>query len=355
MQNNPSENILFYYHDTPEQVAEHVRLTLAFLGKHKMLPNPVNYTLAYEYLLNRDSRLIEIMDQTLAQGPIANDMAIALYCRFILDNDSRRLEQIRNEIRNIIVETISGVNQASQDTATAAANLNASSNRLLNQEASVQDLRNIVSEVINETQHIALNSNLLKEMLDETRHEIDNLREELDKTRQQATTDPLTGLLNRRGFETALQMACNRASHSLQSLALLIIDIDHFKHINDTYGHLTGDKVLRNVGTILSANIKGKDTVCRFGGEEFAVILPDTTLVNAKQVGDILRLNIERSRLKSVGNDEDIGQVTVSIGVTEYRPSELGDDLIKRADEAMYESKRAGRNRVSIIAPVVHS
>jgi diguanylate cyclase len=350
MRKNPSGHSMFEYPQTPAQANEHLRLTLAFLGKHGFSPNPINFTLVYEYLLNRDPALRHAVDQALAQGPIPHEMAIELYRQYILDNDNRRLEEIRNEMRSLIVETLAGVNQASHDVEQSASSLTVSSNRL-NQESSVEELRSIVSEVVNETRNIAQNSSSLKQILDETRHEIDNLREELDRTRQQATTDTLTGLLNRRGFEAALQLACNEASQYRQALTLLLIDIDYFKRVNDTYGHLAGDKVLRNVGTILSANVKGKDTVVRFGGEEFAVLLPGTNLDNGRQVGEILRLNIERSRHKGAVAGQDVGQVTVSIGATEYVFGEHSDALLKRADDALYQAKRAGRNRVSHIPP----
>ena len=353
MPDETTGNTPFNYQELPEQVNEHLRLTLAFLGKHGIAPNPVNFTLAYEYLLGRDPILQKAMDQILEPGPLQHDVAVELYRCFILDNDNRRIEEIRSEMRSLIMETLSGVNQASQDAEHSASTLAASSERL-SQERSVEELRNIVNDVVKETHHMAQNSNTLKQMLDDTRHEIDSLRTELERTRQQATTDALTGLLNRRGFETALQIACNEASQFRQSLSLLIIDIDHFKNVNDTHGHLAGDKVLRNVGTILSANIKGKDTVGRFGGEEFAVLLPGTTLENGMHVGEILRLNIERSRLNGTEAGQIVGQVTVSIGVSEYQFGENSDNFIKRADDALYQSKRAGRNRVSCIAPPPH-
>ena len=253
-------------------------------------------------------------------------------------------------MRGLIMETLSGVNQASQDAAQSASTLAASSKRLT-QGPSVEELHSIVSDVVEETQSLAHNSNSLRQMLDDTRHEIDVLREELERTRQQATTDALTGLVNRHGFESALQIACNEASQYRQGLTLLILDIDDFKLVNDNYGHLVGDKVIRNVGTILSANIKGKDTVARFGGEEFAVLLPGTSLDNGMRVGEILRLNIERSRLKHTITGQVDGHVTVSIGVTEYSFGEDTDKFLKRADDALYASKHAGRNRVSCISP----
>ena len=337
------------YSAPTEQINEYLRLTLAFLGKHGMPPHPVHFTLAYEYILGRNPALNQSMDQFLAQGTLNNDQAIELYRNYIWDHNNRRMEEIRSEMRSLIVETMSGVSQASLTAEHSATALTENSKRL-EQESSVEELRHIVNDVVKETHNMAHNSKALKQMLDDTRHEIDTLREELERTRQQATTDALPGLLNRHGFEAALQVACTDASQQKLALTLLIIDIDHFKHVNDTHGHLIGDKVLRNVGTILAANIKGKDTIGRFGGEEFAILLSDTTLENGKHVGEILRMSIERSRLKATDNGQTIGQVTVSVGVTQYLYGENSDSLIKRADDALYMSKRAGRNRVSCIA-----
>ena len=224
------------YHETPEQASEYLRLALAFLGMHGIAPNPVNFTLAYEYILGRDQALKQAMDEVLTKEPLQHDMAAELYRRFIWDNDNRHMEEIRAEMRGLIIETLSGVNLASQNAAQSTSTLAASSKRLT-QGPSVEELHSIVNEVVEETHNLAHNSNSLKQMLDDTRHEIDALREELERTRQQATTDALTGLVNRHGFESALQIACNEASQHRQVLTLLILDIDHFKQPRSGHRH----------------------------------------------------------------------------------------------------------------------
>lgn len=348
------DNATLNYTENPAEASELLRLSLAFLGKHGLAPNPVNFTLAFEYVLGNVPELRGAMDAAFKAGTFNPDTAIHLFRQYIWDEDKRRLEEIRAEMRSLIMETMSGMTQASQVATLSASCLEANSRRL-RQGPSVEELHNIVGEVVEETNTLAQNSISLKKMLDETRHEIDTLREELERTRQQVTTDSLTGLVNRRGFEMALQHACNEASQNKLDLSLLVLDIDHFKVVNDTYGHLVGDKVLRNVGTLLSSNVKGKDTVTRFGGEEFAVLLPGTAMENALRVAEILRITVERSKLRRTETGQVVGNVTVSIGVTEYAYGEEIESFIQRADDALYTSKRAGRNRVTSVSPPVRT
>lgn len=336
------------YDDNPEQAAEYLRLALAFLGSHKMAPNPINIALCYDYVAGRNPALKEALDRAIAGGRLNEDSAHTLYRRFIWDDDKHQLEQLRSELRMLIMETLTGVSQARTQAENSVDSLAAKSARL-ERGPTLEELRRILGEVVGETRDIAHNGQLLKEMLDDTRREVEALRDELEHTRQQVSIDALTGLKNRRAFETALQEACDHANKAGAPSTLLLIDIDRFKEVNDTYGHLIGDKVIRSVGSLLSANIKGKDTVARMGGEEFAVLLPETPLAAAERVGEALRAAIEGSRLKRADTGETVARVTISIGVTAYCPGESRDDFVGRADKALYLSKKSGRNRVSVL------
>ena len=132
-----------------------------------------------------------------------------------------------------------------------------------------------------------------------------------------------------------------------EPLSVLIADIDHFKHFNDTYGHQLGDQVLKLVARTLTKSVKGRDTPARYGGEEFAIILPQTRLKDASVVADQIRQTITRHKLVGKESGDDYGVITLSFGASQYRPGEPLGNLVRRADAALYHAKRSGRNRVS--------
>jgi diguanylate cyclase (GGDEF)-like protein len=171
----------------------------------------------------------------------------------------------------------------------------------------------------------------------------------LEKALEIATTDELTGAVNRRGFYTRFDAEIERARRNQSDLCLAIIDIDHFKSVNDTYGHLTGDFILREVAHHIMQNMRKSDLLCRFGGEEFTIVLPETTLRSAADLLERIRRKLERMTIET-----EVGpiQITFSAGITL-----LGEDVhldsmkaisqaLARADEALYQAKQYGRNRV---------
>jgi two-component system cell cycle response regulator len=175
----------------------------------------------------------------------------------------------------------------------------------------------------------------------------DGLRDNVAASIEMAVTDGLTGLHNRRYLDTHLETLVARAVNREKNLSLLITDIDRFKVINDTYGHDAGDDVLREFARRLRINVRGMDLACRYGGEEFVIVMPETPAHVAAEVAERLREQIEADGFK-VENGESAIDVTVSVGVTSLRHDESEDAkaLLKRADEALYEAKETGRNRV---------
>ena len=174
----------------------------------------------------------------------------------------------------------------------------------------------------------------------------DFLRHNLDHSLELAVTDPLTGLHNRRYMSGQLGALVKRAVLGGEGVAALVMDIDHFKRVNDTFGHDVGDEVLREFAVRLATNVRAIDLACRLGGEEFVVIMPDTDLEAAHRVAERLRLHVSGAPFRVGGAPEPLA-VTVSIGVAAtLGEGDHPDALIKRADAAVYEAKRAGRNQV---------
>lgn len=180
------------------------------------------------------------------------------------------------------------------------------------------------------------------------KHYVDQLRSSFEVSLEMAVTDQLTGLYNRRYLASHLSAMFDRATWTSRPLSIMILDIDHFKSVNDTHGHDVGDQVLRDFAEKVSASVRGIDLACRYGGEEFLIAMPDTDMSFASVVAERLRAEVAAAKFKASGGDASL-EITISVGIatTENAPGEdSAQKLIKRADEALYEAKTGGRNRV---------
>jgi diguanylate cyclase len=207
-------------------------------------------------------------------------------------------------------------------------------------------VRAIVETLVHATKQMKENNQALEARLSASKQEIDQLQENLQVVRNESLTDPLTSLANRKFLDEALTNAITSANEKGEPLTLMMTDIDHFKKFNDTYGHLTGDQVLRLVAMSLRQNVKGQDIAARYGGEEFAVVLPNTVLRSAITLGDQIRRAVMNKELMKRSTGENLGRVTISIGVAALRKDDTPQSLIERADICLYAAKRSGRNRV---------
>ncbi|TWC20921.1 diguanylate cyclase [Pseudomonas sp. SJZ085] len=171
------------------------------------------------------------------------------------------------------------------------------------------------------------------------------VRENLEEQRQKALIDPLTGLPNRAAWTERLEHEVAQWQRHGNSLLMAMLDLDHFKRINDNYGHLAGDRVLKIIATVLRKRLRGSDFIARFGGEEFVLLVPDTPLASGAKLAEGLRAAIEACPFHFKGEPVTI---TVSVGMTAFKPGEYSDLVLKRADQALYRAKSAGRNRVEL-------
>ena len=332
----------------PSQSVKVAEAACKAMATHGVTPTPHNYTVWYTYAAGTMPALGQAIDALLAQQTAFNDTVNAdLYKRYfgsaedhvdvletggrlqaVIDQVSRYLDDHTGDIDNF-GHTLDNISTA------------------IGRSAPQEKVRALVADLVKETQSMAKRNYNLESRLGRIATEVTELRENLQTVQREALTDALTGIPNRKFFDARLQEAAREALHEHESLSLVLSDIDHFKHFNDSYGHQIGDQVLRLVARTLSDSVKGRDTPARFGGEEFAIILPRTNLQQAAIVADQIRNGVMRRRFVGKDTRDDYGGVTLSFGVAQYRANEQLSELVGRADAALYHAKREGRNRVS--------
>jgi diguanylate cyclase len=216
--------------------------------------------------------------------------------------------------------------------------------RSLIEATSPEQLRLAIGYLITENNKMRKETGDLQSNLQEQQLMIEALRSNLAEAEETGMRDALTTVWNRRAFDKMLAHQAQEAQRKGWPLSLILTDIDHFKKINDRFGHQIGDEVIRLVAATLSRNVKGKDTVARYGGEEFAVILPDASLENALSVAQQIKRQLETQRWSQKRDGQTLGTVTASFGVAQLQPKESKDGLLQRTDKKLYDAKARGRN-----------
>lgn len=332
---------------TQEQSAELLRITLPIMARHKVPVTPPNYAVWFTYTSGTNTELNEEIDGLVAnRTPFTADINERLFRQFASECDVAQFLKIRGEMSTILAD-VSG------SLATAGTEADAYGGTLENvaknvaQSSNLDDIRGLLKVLVDETKIMRKSTQLLHEHLDSKSREISLLQDELEQERKRANSDPLTGLANRLALHDELT-SWTKSKEPTGPLSLLMLDIDNFKRVNDTHGHLIGDRVIRFVAKALQDNTKGQDLAARYGGEEFAVLLPNTGLHGAETLAQRIRQTVADAKLVRSDNKEPLGQITVSLGVAQYRPGEDIMELINRADQALYNSKHSGRNKVSL-------
>jgi len=244
------------------------------------------------------------------------------------------------------IEQVMAMIDAAAGSATSYTESLADMTEKLGQSKDREGLRAIVESLVHTAKEMEVSNQKLEARLNASKQEINELQVNLETVRNESLTDPLTQLANRKFFDNTLEDAIAEARARNEPLSLMLTDIDHFKTFNDSFGHLTGDQVLRLVAMSVKQNVKGQDTAARYGGEEFAVVLPNTVLRSAITVADHIRRAVMTKELMKRSTGEHLGRVTVSIGVATLRKSDTPQSLIERTDACLYAAKRHGRNRV---------
>lgn len=330
---------------TLEQAKTLAEQGIALLLEHGVPPSPLSYTVVYEYF-SSNAPIQRAIDQHLQAGKALDVMLLRdLYEQHIISDHSRQLHGMGSNLQNILSTLMQSISEAGDGAATFGQNLEKNIGHL-HTEIGPDDLQVVVADILSATQTAKEKNQHLQQRLEITLAETENLKGELEQYRREATVDPLTGLFNRRAMDAHLEELMT--SEAGNTMSVIMVDIDHFKKINDTYGHPLGDVVIRNVAQTILKCIRGDDIAVRFGGEEFVVLLPDTTLDGATKVAETIRSRIAALRLVRRHDNFRLDPFTVSLGVATRKPEDSQDSLFQRADQALYQSKNAGRNRVSV-------
>ncbi len=332
------------------------RSTVDLLAQLHIAPTPSRFTLIFFHQSGEMADLSKTVNRLLSRDKLTaqalDELHDEFFGRFLekteLRNASQRIGQTMTEVANYL-DAASG---SAERYGSVLADFTGSAGQMgdLTGPANlrvVAELSDAIGKVLAETRTMAEINSLLEERLQLSIREIELLREHLDLLEREAGLDALTGIANRKSFDIVLREAIALASREEQPLSLLMIDIDHFKAFNDTHGHQLGDNVLKLVARYMKECVKGRDTVARYGGEEFAVVLPHTRLDAAAKAADVIRRHVSMKKIVNRRTGTTLGQITLSIGVAEYRPGEPASELVHRADEALYLAKSTGRDKVA--------
>lgn len=320
---------------------------LGLMDEHQVPPHPNNYEIWYCYAAQDKPGLMKQIDERVAAG-LTFDAQFnrELYDTHILGSPitnatldfSARLSSEVDKILRLVDSATYNSSELGEKVRSVCDRLSTS--------PSPDDVFTAMEAIVTATQHMEVRSQELEGKLQTTKAELTDLRENFEVVKLEARTDGLTGIANRKAFDEILQREIHQTTEDGTPLSLLMCDIDHFKQFNDKWGHRVGDQVLRLSALCIRSNIKGRDTAARYGGEEFAVILPETGLKGSTVLGEQIRQAVQARELVKKTTGENLGRITMSIGLAEFRPGETATDLIERADACLYAAKETGRNKL---------
>lgn len=368
-----------HYTDQPDEVAEQVFAGISFMAQHKVPTNPNNIAVWYAYASGRYPDLCRAIDEVIAdRRPFSEDLCSDIYEKyFSMTRESELVEDASARIVDELHRAQEYVASANQHTSEIGERMQGYSaqlegspaangvravidhlveeTRAIDSEASnlasnlgevAGEIRAVVDKVVCDSRSLTDQTGKLADQLETTVFKIGEIEREFKGERAESLADALTGVRNIKFFHVALQAALQRARETGTPLSICLVDLDHFRPFNQSYGRTVGDQVLRLVARTMVECVKGQDVVGRIGGEEFAVVLPETPRAGALKVAEGVRTAFGRKTLTNRKTGEQYGSITLSVGVCELRAGESAGALLQRAGGAMMSAKEAGRDRV---------
>lgn len=337
------------YQQSREQSAAILRRALQLMSPHPAGYHPLGYAVWYEHVADLNPSLTLELEGLLSADSLLSDNEICrLYALHIAARDVRTFELAQQQLRDLLGKSEQDALEAGATVQHFSARLQGARERL-NAADGAQAVAGVIADVLQQSLLVQSKLHDLQAQLARQREEVATVVERLERAQVEPLRDPLTGLNNLGGFRRAMEAREDPTDFS--AAAFLAIDIDYFKRINDTHGHVIGDKVLKKIAEIIRGQLPVADVAARVGGDEFVVFMPDRSLAAAAALADRIRGNAQRTVIERPDGMQFAGEVTLSIGVASGQPGDTLESLRHSADVALYEAKSAGRNRVALAHP----
>lgn len=339
------------YADSIERSAELLRKALPLMTRQAAGLHPVSYAVWYDYVSQSNIGLQRDIDERLRKdGRLDEASTLELFGRHVAELDADAIQRMGEQFQQLLGDMARSTAQAGDQTTRYGDSLHRLSEALATSPP--DSTAAAVALALEDTRAMQASMQGLQQELQASQREIALLREEVRRTRRDAQVDSLTGLPNRRAFDERLATCLAESAAGVRPPpCLALLDIDHFKQINDRYGHGFGDQVLKAVAQLLQMQLPPEALAARVGGEEFALLLPDVDVVEARRLAELARHRVGAAKIRRHGSEEVLARVTVSAGVTWYQVDEPRERFFDRADKALYQSKQSGRDRVTVAPP----
>lgn len=322
--------------------SDYLRMAVPLMVQRKIPPNPYNYALWYAHAQNTNPKLSKTL---LEQFPDAEsydpEVSEALFFEYFVKTYLPNSQRAQDFLVGILTELAKSVSRNVAGTEHFEATLKDAMG-IFEEPIDPDRIRDALNRLMEDTASLDSLNRTFRSELESASAEVVKLKKELEQSQYNARIDSLTKIANRRAFNDAIRQSLDSTD---EPTSLLLLDLDHFKQCNDTYGHMMGDRILEMVGALLTAFQSDSVFVARYGGEEFAVIF-NGTLNRAVALAERIRHRVSVIRVKRKSTSDILGAVTVSIGVVQAEAGESPESLVERADIALYRAKDEGRDRV---------